>query len=74
MRAYQGEVLGEVLFGGIAERLGDPEHAAEIQVVATLERRTRRPPPHARAGRHPTDPRSRHVAGPTALVPGALWP
>jgi hypothetical protein len=41
VRAYQGEVLGEALFGRIADRLGDPGRAAKMRVLATLERRTR---------------------------------
>ena len=41
VKAYQGEVLGELLFGGIAEQLGDPDQAAKMKVVATLERRTK---------------------------------
>jgi hypothetical protein len=41
VRAYQGEVLGEALFGRIAERLDDPGRAAKMRVLATLERRTK---------------------------------
>ncbi len=40
VQAYQGEVLGEALFAGIADRLDDGEHARKMQVLATLERRT----------------------------------
>ena len=41
VRAYQGEVLGEALFGSIAERLDDAEHARKMRVLATLERKTK---------------------------------
>ena len=57
VKAYQGEVLGEALFGGIAEQLDDPEHAAKMRVLATLERRTKEAtaPALERAG-VPTEP------------------
>jgi len=41
VRAYQGEVLGEALFGRIADRLDDPEQSAKMRVLARLERKTR---------------------------------
>ncbi len=41
VRAYQGEVLGEALFGRLAERFEGPEHAAKLRVLSVLERRTR---------------------------------
>jgi hypothetical protein len=41
VRAYQGEVLGEALFGRIADTLDDPDHAAKMRVLSTLERRTK---------------------------------
>ncbi len=41
VKAYQGEVLGEALFAGLADRLDDAEHADKMQVLATLERRTK---------------------------------
>jgi len=40
-QAYQGEVLGETLFAGIAVRLADDEHARKMRVLATLELRTK---------------------------------
>jgi hypothetical protein len=40
-RAYQGEVLGEALFGRIADRLDDPDQAAKMRVLSTLERKTK---------------------------------
>ena len=41
VKSYQGEVLGEVFFAGIAEHLDDGDRAAKMRVLATLERRTR---------------------------------
>jgi len=40
-QAYQGEVLGEALFGAIADRLEDADHAHKMRVLATLELRTK---------------------------------
>ena len=40
-QAYQGEVLGEALFGAIADRLDDDDHARKMRVLATLEVRTK---------------------------------
>jgi len=37
VQAYQGEVLGEALFAGIADRIPDAEHARKMRVLATLE-------------------------------------
>jgi hypothetical protein len=41
VKAYQGEVLGEILFDGIASHLTDPEQRRKMLVLGTLERRTR---------------------------------
>jgi hypothetical protein len=41
VQAYQGEVLGEAFFGGLADRLEDADHAAKMRVLATLELRTK---------------------------------
>jgi hypothetical protein len=41
VKAYQGEVLGEVLFGRIADQLDDDGHATKMRVLAELERRTK---------------------------------
>jgi len=41
VKAYQGEVLGEALFAGLAGRLDDAEHARKMDVLGTLERRTK---------------------------------
>jgi len=73
VRAYQGEVLGEHLFGGIAEQIGDPDQAAKMRVLATLEQRTKEAtaPALERAG-IPTDPDPEMEVLATALLPGAL--
>jgi hypothetical protein len=39
--AYQGEVLGETVFGLLAERMDDPEHRRQLEVVTLLERSTK---------------------------------
>ncbi len=43
VKAYQGEVLGEILFGGIADQLAasEPERASKMRVLAILERSTK---------------------------------
>jgi hypothetical protein len=41
IKAYQGEVLGQLLFAGIAEQQSDPDRAAKMRVLSTLERRTK---------------------------------
>jgi hypothetical protein len=41
VKAYQGEVLGEALFGRFADQIDDEEHKAKMRVLATLERRTK---------------------------------
>ncbi len=73
MKAYQGEVLGEALFGAIAENLGDPDQADKMRMLATLERRTKEAtaPALERAGL-PTEPDPEVEATATALLPGAL--
>ena len=73
VKAYQGEVLGELLFGGIAEQLADPDQAAKMRVLATLERRTKEAtaPALERAG-IPTDPDPEMQVMATVLIPGAL--
>lgn len=39
--SYQGEVLGETLFGVLAERQQDPEHRRQLEVLTLLERATK---------------------------------
>jgi len=41
VKAYQGEVLGEALFGHMADRMDDEDHVAKMRVLAELERRTK---------------------------------
>jgi hypothetical protein len=41
VRAYQGEVLGEALFGLLAGRFEEPEQAAKMRVLSMLERKTK---------------------------------
>jgi hypothetical protein len=72
-KAYQGEVLGELLFGGIAEQMADPDQAAKMRALATLERRTKEAtaPALERAG-VPTEPDPEMEVLAAALLPGAL--
>jgi hypothetical protein len=39
--AYQGEVLGETVFGLLAERMDDPEHRKHLELLTLLERSTK---------------------------------
>jgi hypothetical protein len=41
VRAYQGEILGEILFARVADHLDDPDHARKMRVLSTMERRTK---------------------------------
>ncbi|HEY2814817.1 MAG TPA: hypothetical protein VGJ03_15230 [Acidimicrobiales bacterium] len=41
VESYQGEVLGETLFGALAERQKDPTRRHQLEVLATLERATK---------------------------------
>ena len=41
VKAYQGEVLGEALFGRMADQLDDEVHRTKMRVLAKLERRTK---------------------------------
>jgi hypothetical protein len=72
-KAYQGEILGELLFGGIADELEDPDQAAAMRTLAMLERRTKEAvaPALQRAGiSTDTDPETKALA--EALLAGAL--
>jgi hypothetical protein len=71
VKSYQGEVLGEVLFGGIADQLADPDRAHKMRVLATLERKTKEAaaPALKRAGIS-TDPDPEMVTLAEALVEG----
>jgi hypothetical protein len=39
--SYQGEVLGEALFGLLAQSEGDPDHRRQLEVLTVLERSTK---------------------------------
>jgi hypothetical protein len=69
IRSYQGEVLGEILFAGIAAQVGDPEQARKMRVLSTLERKTKEAivPALERAGIS-TDPDPGMVSAAEALV------
>ena len=41
MESYQGEVLGETVFGWLAGREDDPEHKYQLQTLTRLERSTK---------------------------------
>ncbi len=41
VRAYQGEVSGEALFGRLAEQCAQPDHRRKLGVLRELEARTR---------------------------------
>ncbi|MGH9080962.1 MAG: hypothetical protein ACRDYE_12985 [Acidimicrobiales bacterium] len=41
VESYQGEVLGEMLFGLLAERERDPEHRHQLEMLTLLERATK---------------------------------
>jgi hypothetical protein len=41
VESYQGEVLGETLFGVLADRQDDPTRRHQLEVLATLERATK---------------------------------
>ena len=70
VQAYQGEVLGEALFAGLADRIEDPVHAGKMRVLATLELRTKEAvaPALERAG-IPTASDPEMLALAQALVP-----
>ncbi len=74
VKAYQGEVLGEALFGRIADRLDDPDHAAKMRVLSTLERKTKEAiaPSLERAGLS-TDADPEMLALADALAVDMVW-
>ncbi|HXQ44793.1 MAG TPA: hypothetical protein VN816_09150 [Acidimicrobiales bacterium] len=71
-KAYQGEVSGEVLFGGVADRTDDPDHRKKLDVLRLLEARTREAcvPAMDRNG-FPTDPDPQTVSDAEALAEAA---
>ncbi len=74
VKAYQGEVLGEAVFGRVADALNDPARSAKVRVLATLERRTKEAiaPALERAGL-PTAPDPEMLALAEALSIGLGW-
>ncbi len=74
VRAYQGEVLGEALFGRIADTLDDPDHVAKMRVLSTLERKTKEAivPSLERAGLS-TEPDPEMFTLAEALSAGIAW-
>jgi hypothetical protein len=75
VKAYQGEVLGEALFGRMAERMDDADHVAKMRVLAELERRTKEAlvPALERAGL-PTAPEDESLQTAEALAGAAGTP
>ncbi len=76
VQAYQGEVLGELLFERLASLLDDrseTEHAGSMRVLATLERRTKEEvaPALTRAG-IPTAPDQEQLDLAVALAEGSV--
>jgi hypothetical protein len=69
VKAYDGEVIGEVLFARMAERVDGPDRAHKMQVLSTMERRTREEMVTSmeRAGL-PTEPKPATVAEAEALA------
>ncbi len=75
VQAYQGEVLGEILFGRLAVILDDrseTDHAGSMRVLETLERRTKEAvaPALSRAG-IPTAPDQEQLDLAAALAEGS---
>jgi hypothetical protein len=75
VKAYQGEVLGEALFGRMADLMDDEDHVAKMRVLAELERRTKEAiaPALERAGL-PTAPEDESLQTAEALSGAASTP
>jgi hypothetical protein len=71
IKSYQGEVLGEILFGRMAEQIDDPDHARKLRVLSTLERKTKEAMVASleRAG-IPTEPDAETVQAAESLADG----
>jgi hypothetical protein len=67
--AYQGEVFGEAIFGGLATRLTDEHERRTLEVLAALERATRQlaEPLLARRGYDPGDTEASLASGAAAV-------
>jgi hypothetical protein len=76
VKAYQGEVLGEALFGRMADQIDDEDHKAKMRVLAELERRTKESmvPALERAGLSTEpDPESLRTAEVLSGAAGTPW-
>ena len=76
VKAYQGEVLGEVLFDRMADQIDDEEHKGKMRVLAKLERRTKESmaPALERAGLSTEpDPESLRTAEVLASAANTPW-
>ena len=75
VKAYQGEVLGEALFGRMADQMDDEDHVAKMRVLAELERRTKEAvaPALERAGLS-TAPEDESLQTAEALAGAAVTP
>ena len=75
VKAYQGEVLGEALFGRMADQMDDEDHLAKMRVLAELERRTKEAvaPALERAGLS-TAPEDESLQTAEALAGAAVTP
>jgi hypothetical protein len=69
VKAYQGEVSGEIVFGGVGTRSDDPEHRRKMEVLRLLEARTKEAcvPAMIRHGL-PTEPDPQTVSEAEALA------
>jgi hypothetical protein len=77
VKSFDGEVLGEVLFARMAEQFDDPDHRHKMQVLSTLERRTKEMmvAPLERAGLS-TEPAAKTIAEAESLaeaLTGVAW-
>jgi hypothetical protein len=72
IKAYQGEVSGEVVFGGLAGRTDDPDHRQKLEMLCLLEARTKKAlvPAMERNGLS-TDPDRQTVTDAEALAEAA---
>jgi hypothetical protein len=68
--AYQGEVFGEAIFGGLAAREADPAHRRALEVLTALERSTKHlaEPLLARRGYEPGDTEASLQSGAAAVA------
>jgi hypothetical protein len=77
VKSFDGEVLGEILFARMAEHFADPGQRHKMQVLSTMERRTKQmmAPSLQRAGLS-TEPRDETIAEAESLaeaLAGVAW-